>query len=43
MNGGTEKKFWLKRLGQKKYRDGPEYSKVAHLQTSHFQKKFEKT
>ena len=41
MNGGTEKK--LGRKGQKKYRDGPEYSKVAHVQTSHFQKEFEKT
>jgi hypothetical protein len=43
MNGGTEKKLGRKDLAKKNYREGPEYSKVAHVQTSHFQKEFEKT
>ena len=42
MNWGTEKNQAVK-TWPKKYRDGPEYSKVAHAQTSHFQKEFEKT
>ena len=43
MNGGTEKKLGRKDLAKKNGRKGPENSKVAHVQTSHFQKEFEKT
>ena len=42
MNRGTEKKLGRKDLAKKKYRYGPEYSKVAHVQTSHFQKELKK-